>query len=148
MEDRSGEGSSTLDWKIVGNVFVFYGSAGDFSALDFERWWNEVRAPVVRLCLGGAARGFRVSSSIRRHGRPLLASKNMPFATITNDRVVRGFATAGAWFGLPKAAFAWDALPRATAWLKLDAERSQEVIETLLALRESVENARAARATG
>lgn len=128
------------EWKVLsGGLCVFYGSGGDFDGPEFERWLSDLTTNKVRKYVGGTGAKFVLPSAVRDRGRGFFLDNKVPFATVTDDRIVRGFVTAGSWFGMNIAAFSWAHAPGAMKWLGLDGAQAEEAARTLDALRASVE---------
>lgn len=131
------------EWRMLsGGLCVFYGSGGDFHGEPFERWLTDLEANQVKLYVGGTGAKFNLPGSVRARGRGFFLANQVPFATVTDDRIVRGFVTAGSWFGMKIAAFSWANAMEAMTWLKLDRDRAGEARRVLDELKDSVERAR------
>jgi hypothetical protein len=76
-----------------------------------------------------------LSSDVRVRGRPVFLERRIPFATVSDNYLVRGFVTTGAWFGLNIAAFSWADARRAMTWLELPPPAAEQALATLLELR-------------
>ncbi len=128
-------------WTIVGTTFVFYGDGGAFGDEDFKRWLHDLQTQSFDRYVGGTGPDFLLSSVQRNSPRAVFEERGIPFATITDSRLVRGFVTAGSWFGMNIAAFAWSALPKAWQWLDLDVNDAHDVERTLHRLVHRVNSA-------
>lgn len=127
-------------WEILDDaLFVFYGGPGRFSDADYTRWHRSLTDHRITRYLGGTAKGFQLNGAQRSHGRRYFLDNQVPFVTVTDDPVVRGFVTTGAWFGLNIAAFSWMHLDSATERLGLRGQAAEHAQRTLLRLRTSVE---------
>jgi hypothetical protein len=127
-------------WELLsGGLFVFYGSQGHFSDDVYQRWYRDVTESGALLYLRGTARGFRISGAQRNHGRSFFLNNRIPFVTITDDPIVRGFTTAARWFGVDVSVYTWVNLPQATARLGLDDVEGHRAQTALLRLRAAVD---------
>jgi hypothetical protein len=128
------------EWKVIRNtVFVFYGSGGDFSQEDYDRWIEDLTRSQYVKYIGGTGAKFLLNGSIRKGGREFFVKNKVPFATVTDDKIVRGFVTAASWFGMNIAAFAWSDSRGAMKWLGVDNAIAHEALAALQDLRISVE---------
>lgn len=89
--------------------------------------------------VGGTGPKFNLPGSVRTRGRGFFLANEVPFATVTDDRIVRRFVTAGSWFGMKIAAFSWANAMEAMTWLKLERSQASEARRVLDELKDSVE---------
>lgn len=129
---------AVADWKVLdGGLCVFYGNGGEFTASMFERWYGDICGGVTKY-VGGTGSDFSIPSAVRDRGRPVFLERRIPFATVTDNYLVRGFVTTGAWFGLRIAAFSWADAAGAMSWLDLSPSVAEKALATLFELRLSV----------
>lgn len=133
---------AVVDWRLVGDIFVFYGAGGELGGERFAQWLAAVKDSGCTHYVGGTGADFYLDSQVRQDGRGIFKERGIPFATVTDDRLVRGFVTAGAWFGMKIAAFSWNRVNEVPAWLRLNDDDGRNVVETLLDLRAKVESQR------
>lgn len=126
-------------WEVLsGGLFVFYGGPGHFTEDIYQRWYRDLTQSGVKRYLGGTAKGFRITGQQRNHGRSFFLDNRVIFATVTDDPIVRGFATAARWFGVDVWAYTWANLSQATAHLGLDRVEAERAEATLLRLQAAV----------
>lgn len=126
-------------WEVLaGGLFVFYGGQGYFTDDVYQRWYRDLTQSGVKRYLGGTAKGFRLTGQQRTHGRSFFLDNRIPFATVTDDPIVQGFATAGRWFGVDVSAYTWANLGQATARLGLDRVEAERAQAALLRLQAAV----------
>ncbi len=118
---------------------MFYGDGGEFRGDLFDRWETALEGGECQKYIGGTGATFSLSGDVRSRGRRVFLQRRIPFATVTDDRIVRGFVTTGSWFGMKIAAFSWAEVPQAAAWLELTDDQCREVCATLAELRLSVD---------
>jgi hypothetical protein len=142
-----GPATALARWRIVDDLFLFYGDGGFFTGEAFARWLEATTAGGFRGYLWGTGADFRLSSIDRSRGRGPFLKGKIPFATVTDSMVVRGLVTTGRWMRLNIAAFPWSKLDRAFEWLEAPPERVPALVQVVHTLRREVEADLAGRAT-
>jgi hypothetical protein len=131
--------AAVAEWRVVGPVFVFFGDGGEFAEDDFTRWLADLDKSGCTKYVGGTGASFALSSKTRNLGTQFFSARRIPFLTVTDSLLVRGFVTAAQWVGLDVAAHSWADLEGGLEWLKLDGKLATEVTAALLWLRGRVE---------
>ena len=142
------EEMAKAEWRVVGEVFVFYGAGGTFTGEAFESYFSDLEQSGCKKYIGATGQGFFLTSADRARGKPFFDENEIPFATITDDRVVRGYVTAASWFGMNVKAFSWAKRAESTRWLELDRHTARQCLDALLDLRFKVESSLHGHKTG
>jgi hypothetical protein len=127
-------------WTLVGNVMVSL-STGN-GVIEQEIWDDYIRS-LKSMSFDKyltALIGQPENSSIRRQQAvEIMKKKKVSVAMVTDDKIVRGLATAASWLGADVKAFSWVQMREATRHLSLSASIEERVIETVMNFKASCE---------
>ena len=124
-----------IKWAVVGDIFVVHTTEGRIPDAQWNAFVQEIRARPVRRFLGASTGATEVPSTQRKLVTEALAEKKITSLVITDDRVVRGLATAASWFGVNIQSFAWSELDKVMKELKAGPEQARELTATLMRLK-------------
>src|SRR5690242_17139423 len=94
-------------WFILADVVVSFTLPGAVHDDDWMPFVNAIRNEPVTRYLGTAIGVIDVTSVQRKLISTELSRKRIPVAAVTDERVIRGIATAVSWLGVDIKAFAW-----------------------------------------
>jgi hypothetical protein len=135
-----------VEFVHVDDVLVLCWSAGAVTSEDWAHCMKGHRHKPISLAVNGCLGTVELTSLQRKEGGAYIKEHRIKSLVITDDRIVRGLATAVSWVGADVSAFAWDDLPAAMKHVEIDQGKGAEVINALLFLRRGVE--RQARKAG
>lgn len=124
-----------IKWAIVGDVFVVHTTEGRIPDSEWNAFVQEIRSKPVRKFVGASTGATDVPSTQRKLVSEALAEKKIASIVITDDRVVRGLATAASWFGVSIQSFAWSEMDKCIKELKVSPEQGSQITTTLLRLK-------------
>ena len=120
---------AVFNWTFCGPVLVAFQVDGITEPDRFALFIEELTGREnVGYCLGGAWGAAKLTSRQRRQVTEIL--KGVPTAVVVNHSVARGVLTAMGWLGLNVKGFAWGAVEKAAAFLRLPPDLAKESIAT------------------
>src|SRR5262249_3695649 len=125
----------------IDDTMVACFSPGPISNDEWTRFMHEQRKKPITKFIGGVIGVVEVNSLQRKESTSYVATNHVKVIAITDDKVVRGLATAASWVGVNIDAFSWKDLREAVACAGFEGEKLIEVMNTLLFFRRSLERA-------
>lgn len=127
--------TGVIKWAVVGDVFVVHTTEGRIPDSEWSAFVQEIRARPVRKFVGASTGWTDVPSTQRKAVTEVLAEKKITSLVITDDRMVRGLATAASWFGVNIQSFAWSEMDKCIKVLQVSQDQGSLIATTLLKLK-------------
>ncbi len=106
-------------FEVIGDVVVVYSMTGQIAPEQWKPFVKALESPGVTKFLGVTMGSTEMSSIQRKEVIDILKRRNMQSTIVTEDKIVRGAATAASWFGVEVEAFSWDKLKDAIKRVRL-----------------------------
>jgi hypothetical protein len=100
-------------WVNSGDLLITFSTAGAVPADVWNEFIKHVSDAPIKKFLGASIGLFEVSSIQRKQLSSILMQRKIPIAAVTDEKLVRGIATAASWLGVNIKAFAWIELRQA-----------------------------------
>lgn len=126
---------SVMKWAVVGEVLVAHTTEGAVPDETWNSFVKDIETKPVRKFVGASTGATEVSSTQRKTASAALSAKKVSSFVITDDRLVRGVATAASWLGVDIKSFSWAELDKCIKHLGIDAETGHQVAATLNRLK-------------
>jgi len=126
----------------MGDLLISCVTGGQLTNEDVDAWVEALKAKQVKKYLAIADGALEMTSVQRKAG--IDAGKRLRVALITDDRLVRGIATAASWFGVDMKAFPHSELSLAIKNLGAQ-EMEGQIMATIKRLREANRKAQLTR---
>jgi hypothetical protein len=138
---KEGEQPSAIArWVIRHDVVLFYGSGGVFQGEAFKRWFSDLQAAKdLRLSVCGAGELFSFDPGVRPRSTEFFKRRKLPFAVITDNPMHRVLGSTARMSGMELEIYAWRESTRPFLELGLSREIADQLVATLLGLRQEVE---------
>lgn len=122
-------------WVVAGNLLVAFTTAGVMQDDVWNAMCQDLATKPVRGYLGTSLGVVEVSSVQRKLGTDTVKKRGIPSAIVTEERLVRGLATAASWLGAKIKAFDWPELREAIRYLGVPKSDEELVVEAVMKLR-------------
>jgi hypothetical protein len=139
---------STLKWSIVGDVCVSCVTEGRIAEDAWRAHLEALAAPAITMALTSALGPIDVDGTHRKQVADLVAHKGMRTVMVTDERMVRGLATAISWLGVDIKAYSWVDVRDAIAHLKSSRPEQERLLEALMDVRRACQAAETTAKTG
>lgn len=122
-------------WVNSGDLLITFSTAGTVSAPVWDDFIKYVeKAPITRF-IGTSIGSLEVSSVQRKQIADIVKRRNIPLAVVTDEKLVRGIATAASWLGVNIRAFSWVELRQAIRHLNVKQPMEDVVYQEIMELR-------------
>ncbi len=98
---------STHKWTFISEVMVCFTTEGQIPDEVWVTYIKDLSSKPVKKYLGAVIGALEATSVQRKEASEIILAKNIPVTIITDERVVRGIATAISWLGVEVKAFSW-----------------------------------------
>jgi len=119
-------------WVIVGDILVSFGRIRDELWDDYI---NDFKTKGVTKYLGTTIGHVEVNSVKRKEIFEVTKGRGIKVAIVTDERIVRGIATAASWVGVNVKAFSWEELREAVRHLGIPSSLEERVIDAVMQLK-------------
>lgn len=131
--------------RVVGDVLVSFATDGRVPDENMDAMLEDLRSKPITKFLGTDTGGVEVTSVQRASGAEIVREKGIFVVIVTDDRLMRGVATALSWLGANIKSYSWAKLDDAIEQLDLTEEAAKEILATVLSLKEVCESKAEAR---
>jgi hypothetical protein len=128
--------TATYKWLFVGDVLLAVIGDGQVSDADWDAFIRDIKATPFTKFLGATIGAAAVGSAQRKQANELISQRKVAVALVTDQAIVRGMATAAAWFGVDVKAFSWADARSATKYLaSKNVQQEERLYKELLRLK-------------
>jgi hypothetical protein len=112
-----------------------------------DREWDDFldairRSPDLKYVIGVSLGTVTLNSVLRKKAADLLKERGIFAVVITDDKMVRGVATAVSWVGAKVKAFSWEDIDAALEFVGASPDAMARMRKSIMALKASVEGGR------
>lgn len=127
--------AGVIKWSVVGEVMVVHTTEGRIADEQWNAFVRDIQTKPVHKMLGASTGSTDVTSTQRKLVSEVLASKKVSSVVVTDDRLVRGLATAASWFGVNIKSFSWAEVDKCIKELGVPADQGSLIVTTLTRLK-------------
>ena len=131
------DSQSVFKWTSVGDLLISC-ARGPTQNDVWETFLKELSTKPYTKLLATIAAPMEVSSVQRNAGYAAIKGKKLKVAVVTDEKVVRGMATAASWMGVDVKAFSWNELRAAISSLGLTGPTVDDAYDHTETLRRAV----------
>ena len=131
------DSQSVFKWTSVGDLLISC-ARGPVQADSWQGYLKELADNPYTRVLATIPAPMELSSAQRTAGYTAVKGKKFKVALVTDERLVRGMATAASWMGVDVKPFAWNELRTAINYLGITGAAEDRTYTRTLDLRNEV----------